>query len=126
MAGNEQLVKFALAYPRPFGLILAVIGAALAGYFLIWPAMQMEQQVAHVEYSAPFGAIGGYMVLMGLLILVLGDRIIDVAVMESSDRIARYGQTRVYIGYAVMFIAFIAFYIYCDMYIAAHGYTETH
>ncbi len=126
MAQNEQLVKFALTYPRSFGLILALIGAALAGYFLIWPAMQMEQQAAHVEYSAPFGAIGGYMVLMGLLILVLGDRIIDVAVMESSDRIARYGKTKVYIAYAVLIIFMMAFYFYCDHYISAHGYTETH
>lgn len=126
MARNEHLVRFALANPRIYGLIMAVIGAALAGYFLIWPAMQMEQNVAHVEYSAPLGAAGGFIVLLGLVVLVLGERAVGLALMEHSDRIEHYGQTKVYIGYAIVGLVFIAFYIYCDHYIAAHGYTETH
>lgn len=126
MNAKENIVRFALAYPRVYGLLMAVIGAAIAGYFLIWPAIQMERHEAQIEYSAPFGATGGFMVLIGLVVLLLGGRVIDLAVMENRDRIERYGKTKVYIGYALIGIAFIVFYIFCDQYIAAHGYTETH
>ncbi len=124
MARNENLVKFALAYPRAFGLILVLLGAAMATYFLIWPAIQMERNVAHIEYSAPMGAVGGTTFLIGLLILVLGDMVIGLALMEHSDRIERYGQTRVYIVYGLLVLASFAFYFFCDQYIAAHGYVE--
>lgn len=126
MARNEQLVKFALAYPRVYGLITMLIGILLAGYFLVWPVMQMEQHAAHIEYSPPLGAVGALAVLLGLLILVFGQRVIGIALMEHHDRIDHYGKARVYVGYAILIVVSIAFYIYCDHYIAAHGYTETH
>ena len=124
MARNENLVKFAMAYPRAFGLILILIGACLAGYYLIWPAIQMERQVDHISYSSPVGAVGGLVVILGIITLIFGDAVVGISLMEHSDRIERYGKSKVYICYALLFLASIAFYIFCDHYIEAHGYKQ--